>query len=77
MLARPPVPRPHPALPPGAAEDLIDAVAAVRLRSQQTRRRLGRVVRLDRARIAADLAAIEAQADRLGALLGSLRDGRA
>jgi hypothetical protein len=62
-----------PADPPPVASpawhELLDHLTAIRGRAQATRHRVRRVDRLSRAHIAADLAAIEARADALAALL--------
>lgn len=55
--------------PPPPDDALVDALAAVRGRAQMTRRRVERAPHLSRAHIAADLAWIEAQTDRLATLL--------
>ena len=55
--------------PPERRTDLANVLTAIRARAQATRRRVGRVDRLSRAHIAADLAQIEAQTDKLAALL--------
>ena len=52
-----------------AASDRLNALAAIKGRAQLARRRVLRAKRLDRRRIAADLGAVEALADRLAALL--------
>ena len=49
--------------------DLVDLLTAIRGRAQATRRRVQRVNRLNRTHIAADLALIEARADKMVALL--------
>ena len=49
--------------PPPAHKDLLDHLTVVRALAQLTRRRLQRGGRLDRARLAADMAAIEASVD--------------
>ena len=49
--------------------DLVDLLTTIRGRAQATRHRIQRVNRLNRAHIAADLALIEARADRMVALL--------
>ena len=51
------------------AADVLDVVAAIRARAQLTRRRLARVDELSRDHIGADLAQIEAQAERLARLI--------
>ena len=56
--------------------DLLDDLTAIRGRAQATRRRIGRVERLSRAHIAADLAQIEARVDAMAVrLLEAEADG--
>lgn len=55
------------------AHDVLNAVAAIRARAQLTRRRVGRVDDLSRDHIGADLAQIEAHAQRLTVLIDHLR----
>ena len=52
-----------------AASDRLNALAAIKVCTQLARRRVLRAERLDRHRIAADLGAVDALADRLAALL--------
>ena len=54
---------------PVAARDRLNALAALKGRAQLARRRVLGTERLDRHRIAADLGAVDALADRLAALL--------
>lgn len=54
------------------AHDVLNAVAAIQARAQLTRRRVGRVDDLSRDHIGADLAQIEAHAQRLTALIDHL-----
>ena len=61
-------PAPHPD-PTSLALDLLDLLSAIRGRAQATRRRVEHVDTLGRDRIAADLAQVEAQADRMARLL--------
>lgn len=58
------------------AYDVLNVVAAIRARAQLTRRRIHRVDDLSRDHIGADLEQIEAHAQRLTGLIGSLQDGR-
>lgn len=54
------------------AHDVLNAVATIRARAQMTRRRVGRIDDLSRDHIGADLAQIEAQAQRLIGLIDRL-----
>jgi hypothetical protein len=49
--------------------DLLDDLTAIRGRAQATRRRIGRIKRLSRRHIAADLAQIESRADAMAVRL--------
>jgi hypothetical protein len=53
--------------------DLVDLLTEIRGRAQATRHRIGRVRRLSRAHIAADLAQIEAATDELLEVLAEQR----